>query len=173
MRTPGTAAELERRRLLAAKRLDEGYSAQEVAEFLDVDLSTVHRWERRYRKFGEAGLRAKPHQRRRRFLSPARERAVLGWLEKSPQSFGFPTELWTAKRLALLIERKWGVVFNHRYLNTWLKKRGVTPQKPQRVAKEADPQAIEHWRKVEWPRLKNERDASAPTWSSSTKRGSS
>ena len=168
MRTPGTAAELERRRHLAVERLGEGDSAQEVAEFLGVHIRTVFHWQALSKKRGGKGLKAKPPPGRPRKLSASQERTVLGWFRKNPRSFGFATELWTARRVAQVIERKWGVQFNPRYLNAWLADRAITPQKPQRVAREADPDAIELWRSRDWPRLQNGRDASGPPLSSST-----
>jgi transposase len=162
MRTPGTAAELERRRFLAIERLDEGYTAQEVSDFLGVRLRTVYAWKAAYQKHGDQGLRAKPPPGRHRKLTPRQERTVLTWFLKSPRSFGFATDLWTAKRVAEVIHRKWQVHFNWRYLSGWLAARDITPQKPQRVAREGDPKAIERWRTHDW------RNASGPPLFSST-----
>ena len=44
MRTPGSSIVLEYRRQLAVQRIDEGYSIEEVSDFLDVDPSSVRRW---------------------------------------------------------------------------------------------------------------------------------
>ena len=44
MRHKGSPAELEHRRLLAAQRVLEGYSAEEVADILGVDPRSVRRW---------------------------------------------------------------------------------------------------------------------------------
>ena len=52
------------------------------------------------------------------------------WLADSPTEYGFATELWSAPRLARLIEQEWGVCFHPAYLTTWLRRRGYTPQKP-------------------------------------------
>src|SRR3978361_2341093 len=108
MRTPGTAAELERRRFLAVERLGQGYSAQEVAEFLGVHIRTVYHWQALSKKKGGRGLEAKPPPGRPRKLDRRRENLVLAWFRKSPREFGFGTELWTARRVAQVIERKWG-----------------------------------------------------------------
>src|SRR5438874_2121234 len=132
MRTKGTAAELERRRQLAVARVQDGYEPAEVAEFLGVHPSSVRLWWRAYCKQGDTGLTAKPHPGRPPKLSAARARRVLGWFHKNPKSFGFATELWTAPRVAQVIERKWGIRFHPRYLNEWLTARAITPQKPQR-----------------------------------------
>lgn len=162
MRTRGTAAELQRRRFLAVERLNEGYTAQEVSDFLGVHLRTVRSWKAAHKKRGDKGLQAKPPPGRPRKLTTRQERTVLTWFLKSPRSFGYATDLWTAKRVAEVIQRKWQVTFNSRYLNAWLTTRDITPQKPQRVPREADPEAIDRWRTHDWPCLQNGQDASGP-----------
>src|SRR5688500_536743 len=125
MRPHGSALELEKRRRLAVARINEGYSQISVARFLGVNYRTVPRWCQRYRKHSEAGLTLKAHQGREPKLKPWQERQVLTWFRKNPQSFGFTTELWTAPRVAQVIERKWGVKFHPRYLNHWLTQRDI------------------------------------------------
>jgi transposase len=171
MRPPGTAAELERRRRLAVLRLQEGYTAPAVADILGVHIRTVRRWRATHKRKGDAALAAKPHPGRPPKLTGRQVRVVLTWFRKNPRSFGFATELWTAKRVAHLIERTWRVRFNHRYLNAWLTGHAITPQKPQRKAREADATAIDHWRHHDWPRLQNGRAASGPRLPLSTKAG--
>ena len=172
MRPTGTAAELERRRRLALSHLDNGHSVPEIAEFLGVSERAVYYWQAAHRQHGQDGVKAKPPPPRPRKLAPAQERQVLGWFRKSPKSFGFATELWTGRRVAEVIRRKWGIDFNWRYLLSWLKDRGITSQKPQRRAREADPDAIKRWRTHDWPRLQNGRVASGPPLSSSTRAAS-
>lgn len=169
MRTPGTAAELERRRRLAVHRLQEGFAPRTVAQFLEVHIRTVRGWWAAYKRQGDAGLNAKPHPGRPPKLTLRRVTQVLSWFRQNPRSFGFATELWTARRVAQVIERKWGVQFNPRYLNAWLTARDITPQKPHRRAREADPEAIQQWHQHDWPRLQNRRAASGPPLSFSTK----
>jgi transposase len=79
---------------------------------------------------------------------------VLGWLARNPCEFGFVTERWTAPRVAELIRQEWGVSMNHRYLNRWLARRGITPQIPARQAQERDEQRIEWWVRYVWPHIK-------------------
>src|SRR3954452_13460179 len=154
MRTPGSANELEYRRRLAVQRVADGYSTQEVADFLGVDPSSVRRWLAAFRDRGDAGLAVKPVSGRPGKLSPTQEKIALRWLTESPIHHGFETELWTAARLGQLIREEFGVGLNPRYLSTWLRDRGFTPQKPQRVARERDPLAVAAWLKSAWPRVK-------------------
>jgi transposase len=86
----------------------------------------------------------------------------LRWLADNPTEHGFPTELWTAGRLGQLIEREFGVAFNPRYLSAWLRCRGITPQKPQRVPRERDPAEIQVWLATDWPRIKKRLGAKGP-----------
>ena len=133
MRSIGSAAELQRRRLLAMRRLDEGFSIREVADFLEVSFSAVWRWRRAATQAGLDGLRARPAPGRPPKLARWQEKVVLRWLDDSPTAFGFDTELWTAARVAALIQADWGIELNHRYVCRWLAARGLSPQRPQRV----------------------------------------
>lgn len=153
MKTSWTSQELEKRRRLAMERVNAGYSQVEVAEFLGVSDRSVRRWVKAYRDGGAAALTAKPRSGRPAHLTPEQTREVLGWFRQSPKAFGFATELWTARRVAWLIEKQFGVVFHHRYLNAWLTNRGITPQKPQKQARERDQARIDGWIARDWPRI--------------------
>src|SRR3954466_4731663 len=111
-------------------------STQEVAEFLGVDPRSVRWWVAAYRQEGGPGLRARPVPGRPPKLTTTQEKVVRRWLADSPTEYGFPTELWTAPRLAQLIEQEWGISLRPRYLCAWLRRRDFTPQKPRRLARE-------------------------------------
>jgi transposase len=157
MRPKGTPAELEHRRQLAVQRVFEGYSTQEVAEFLGVDPSSVRRWVAAFRDRGAAGLAAQAVPGRPPKLTRTQEKVLLRWVLDSPTEHGFMTELWTGRRLAAVIEQEWSVRLNPRYLAAWLRTRGYSPQKPQRVPRQRDPEEIARWLKDEWPRIKKRR----------------
>ena len=163
MRSKGTAAELEGRRRLAVQRVGEGWAQKDVAAFLGVHPVTVAKWVARHRVDGGDGLKAKPTPGRPRFLTAAHEQKVLGWLAESPTKHGFDTDLWTARRVAELIHRKFGVRFHPNYLREWLTKRNYTPQKPARRARQRDQAAIDRWVAEDWPRIQKRRGTSTPT----------
>jgi transposase len=163
MRSKGTAQELEARRRLAVRRVGEGWTRRQVAAFLGVSERAVGLWVAAHRAAGDDGLKAKPHPGRTPFLSPAQERRVLGWLRRRPTAFGFPTDLWTARRVAGLIERELGVRFHPSYLREWLTKRGLSPQKPAQRARERDQAAVDRWLAEDWPRIQKKRRPRTPT----------
>src|ERR1700689_5499119 len=100
MRSKGSARELEIRRRLAVRRLNEGYSTAEVADFLEVHDRTVRKWAERYRRSGDAGLTGKCHAGPKPRLTDAQQATVLQWFTRNPTEFGYWTELWTAARAA-------------------------------------------------------------------------
>lgn len=154
MRSIGSPAELERRRLLAVQRVREGYSNEEVSDILGVDSRSVRRWVAAFQQDGAAALAAQPIPGRPPKLSPSQEKIVGRWLTDNPTDHGFPTELWTTDRLALLIHEEWGISFHPHYLAAWLRQRGYTPQLPRRVPRERDDREIARWLAEDWPRIK-------------------
>ena len=163
MRTRGSPIVLEYRRRLAIQRIHEGYSIEEVADFLDVDPSSVRRWVATFRRHGAEGLAARPVPGRPPKLSSTQEKIVCRWLADDPTEHGCATELWTADDLVRLIKREWGIRLNPDYLTTWLRRRDFTPQKPRRKARERDDEAIARWLEKDWPRIKKRRAGGAHT----------
>ena len=153
MRSKGSAALLEERRRLAVQRIQDGWLQKDVAAFLGVTERTISRWITAYRNRGHDGLAARPHPGPAPRLSPDQEQEVLSWLAHKPSTFGFATELWTAPRLAHLIEQRLGVRYHPRYLNEWLTRRGIRPQKPERPSKDQDPEEVARWLREDWPRI--------------------
>jgi transposase len=155
---PWTATASEQVRLLAMLRLAEGWSRQEVCEFLGVSRRSITRWLKSLREGGgAAGLLTKPRCGRPPKLDDAQAAQVLAWLERGARDFGFATDRWTAPRVAAVVEERFAVRFNARYLNDWLGRRGVTPQMPQRQPRERDQALIDAWVRHDWPRVKKRR----------------
>ena len=163
MQDQGPASELEARRRLAVARVNEGWMQKDVAAFLGVSTRAVGKWMAAYREHGDDGLSSRPRTGAKPKLSRRREAAVLSWLAGSPKAFGYKTDLWTTRRLAEVIEKKYGVRFNSNYLAEWLTGRGYSPQKPETKAVERDSPAIARWVAEDWPRIKKRPGTSGPT----------
>ena len=163
MRSKGTAATLEATRRLAVRQVLAGQTQAAVAEVLGVHPVTVAKWVAHHRAGGDAGLAAKPTPGRPRFLTPEQDHQVRGWLADKPTAHGFPTDLWTARRVADLIRRRFGVAFHPNYLREWLTRRGYSPQRPARKARQRDDAAIAAWVATDWPRIQKKRPPPGPT----------
>ncbi|HEX8905381.1 MAG TPA: winged helix-turn-helix domain-containing protein [Longimicrobiaceae bacterium] len=151
---PRMALSMEQRRRVAVALALDGEAPEQVADVLRVSERSVWRWIRAWREGGDAGLETRPGWGRPPKLTGAQAARVLGWLDRSPCDFGFATERWTAPRVAAVIEARLGVRMNHRYLNAWLRARGITPQVPPRVPRERDQAAIDAWVRDVWPAVK-------------------
>jgi transposase len=142
MRPAGTAQELERRRRRAVELVKQGESPEDVAQFLGCGRSSVYTWLRLDRERPEA-LAAKPHPGRTPRLSAEQLTELEGLLLHGAEAHGRRTELWTAERVAILIERHFGVRFHPEHARTLLKRRlRWTSRKPRRRARERDEAAI-------------------------------
>jgi transposase len=75
-------------------------------------------------------------------------------LQRGPQALGYETSLWTANRVAHLIEQESGVSYHPGHVWKILRQLGWSCQRPAGRALERDEKAIERWQKERWPELK-------------------
>ncbi len=145
---------LEARRLRAASLLKQGESQAGVARTLGVHRQTVYRWATRLRAAGRAGLRQAGRAGRKPRLSAAALRRIERGLKRGPEALGYQTGLWTAPRVAKLIERLCGVSYHPGHVWRILREMGWSCQRPAGRALERDEAAIRRWKKQRWPELK-------------------
>jgi transposase len=144
MRPIGTAEELQRRRIRAVELVNAGESPEDVAHFLGCGRSSVYTWVKLARE-DPGKLAAKPHPGRTPRLGEADRKRLEELLLEGAVTHGRRTELWTAARVADLIERHFQVSFHPEHVRKVLKRKlGWTSQKPQKRARERDEVAIDH-----------------------------
>jgi transposase len=134
--------------------LKEGYAPVEVAQRVGVDRRSVRRWKAAYRRGGEGSLRAKPASGRPLKLSGAGRRRLERVLLKGAKASGFPTDLWTCRRIAQVVRERFGVSYHCAHVSRLLRLLGWSAQRPERRAVERDEEAIGRWIKEDWPRIK-------------------
>ena len=154
MRPIGTAQQLATRRERVLRLLQRGHAPAELAEAIGVTLRSIQRWRR-----GAQNLRAKrPLSRRspgrpRRLTTQQTERLKRS-LQKSARAYGYAEDYWTLVRIADLIWKLFGVRYTPSGVWHLLRRMRWSCQKPQRVAFQHDDQAIAHWKRYVWPRIK-------------------
>jgi transposase len=153
MRTPGSAKELERVRMIAVNMFELGKRPAEIAGCLGVNAQTVRQWRRLWQTRGRDGLRLKPHPGRPCELSPPQKQDLVELLARPPAEHGFDRHFWTTPMIAQLIERHFGVRYHHDWVGELLHTLGFSWQKPQRRARERNEQKITTWRQEHWPEL--------------------
>lgn len=113
------------------------------------------------KKAGRAGRKPR--------LTPADLRRIERGLKRGPEALGYDTSLWTAWRIADLIERECRVRYHPGHVWWLLRKLGWSCQRPTARALERDETAIAQWKRQRWPALKKTPRASGKRSSSSTK----
>jgi transposase len=161
--------ELERRRLLGAQLLRQGVPQAEVARRVGVHRQSVRRWAEQLQHGGRQALQSAGRTGRKPRLGPGELKRVVRGLERGPQALGYVTGLWTAWRVADLIERECAVKFSA--VQAWriLRQLGWTPQRPAGRALERDEEKIRHWKRQRWPEIKKKPKKKGASSSSSTK----
>ena len=141
----------------AVKAMLEGMTQVQAAHTFGVTRQRANTWMQQYRRGGWEALKTRPQGRPK---SPSR---LKGWQaaqvvraisDNTPDQLKLPFVLWTREAVATLIKERFGVRVSVWTVGRWLKAWGFTPQKPVRRAWEQNPQAVEHWLKVEYPRVR-------------------
>src|ERR671939_929775 len=147
--------ELRRRALFLIER--EGVSQEVAAKAVGVRRQTVNVWLKRYRERGEEGVldgrRVSP--RRGKGLLTAEEAGrVRGWIaEGTPDQLELPFALWTGRAVRELIERRFGKRLGLTAVQAYLRRWGMTPQKPLVRARQRRPAAIQAWLERDYPAI--------------------
>lgn len=154
MRPHGSPEELERRRLRAIELLKEGLTPVEVARRVGVDRRSVRRWKAAHRQGGRQALRRQPAPGRPPKLEPGAREQLETILLAGAKAAGFPTDLWTCRRVAEVVAERFAVQYHPSHVARLLHTLGWSPQKPQRRAVERNEEAVQTWIKHDWPRVK-------------------
>jgi transposase len=140
---------------MAVRRVKEGERPSTVIKSYGLCRTTIYRWLRAEKRGGEAALKARKHPGPTPALTPRQKLRVRSWISgKDPRQYGFDFGLWTRQIVSALIEEKFGIKLGVTAVGRLLAELDVTPQKPLRRAYERDPEAIEHWKTKEFPRLR-------------------
>lgn len=91
---------------------------------------------------------------RKGYLTEVQLEAFEQSLKEGPQKLGYETPLWTAPRIADLIERQTGVRYHPDHIYRLLQKLGWSCQRPVGRAWERDERAIRLWKRHRLPAIK-------------------
>jgi transposase len=152
---PG-AQECLRLRVVAALEAGKVDTYRQAAEMFGVSDRSVGTWWRAYR---DGGRRALLTRRMRRPGPPepisAEDRALLlaAMADYTPEQLQLGGPLWTRTAVRELIRLVTGIVMTERGVGTWLRRHGLTPQRPARRSYRQQPAQVRAWVEVEYPAL--------------------
>lgn len=171
-RPKGSADLIADRRRRALALLKSGLSLNEVARRMQCAASSVMRWRDAWRRRGADALKVGWSPGRPRKLKPAQRRRLLRLLLKGPVAHGYNTNVWTTARIAEVILRQLEVSYHRDHVGRLMHSLNWSHQKPEKRAVERDEEAIERWKRKDWPRVKKTLRGWVPTSSSPTNPGS-
>ena len=150
---------MERRRRGAIDLLKAGCSITDVARRLRCSHSSVILWRDAVRRHGAAALQAKPAAGRPPKLSQRQRARLPRLLLRGARAWGLETDLWTTRRIAMVIHGEFGVRLHRAHVGRLLTTLGWSGQKPERRALERDEAAIARWKRYRWTATKETRSA--------------
>ena len=126
-------SEREWKRRKGYELLRAGVRKADIARTLGVDWKTVKRWERRMEggcadSWKDVKQPGKPSK-----LSGKQRQMLMKILIKGALARGYPTDLWTLKRVAEVIRQEFGVEYNVTHVWRVLRDMGFSSQVPQLV----------------------------------------
>ena len=159
MRPHGTQEQLEGRRRRALGLLDEGLNPPEIARKVGCSLYSVYYWNGLRKKKGDDALKPKPVPGRPSKLSGRQKKRLVRTLIDGAMKNGYQTDLWTTRRIAQVIGKKFQVSYHPNSIWWFLKDLGLSYQKPETRARERNEKEIKHWKRHKWPHIKKVRKA--------------
>lgn len=145
---------LEEKRRQAHQLRKRGMTRVEIGDIVGVHADTVGRW----LKLQENDLTVNRGGRKEgdgRLLSTADEKRICQLItDKTPDQLKLNYALWTRKSVQQIIQQELDIQVSIRAVGNYLKRWGMTPQKPQKRAYEQREPEVKKWLKEEYPAIK-------------------
>ncbi|WP_302873783.1 IS630 family transposase [Nocardia mangyaensis] len=152
--SPGQQEAL-RMRVVAALR--EGMTGAEAVRVFGVSEGSIRNWKARYAFGGAEGLESRRSGRKAgeaRKLTPDQEKALVeAIIEFEPEQLDLDGKLWTRRKVTELAYRLFRVRYTERGMGKLLQRMGLSFQRPDRRAVEANPEAMAEWVESTYPAL--------------------
>jgi transposase len=136
----------------------DGMTGVQVAVELQVSTKSAYAWRRAWTAGGENALASKGTPGPDPVLSEHLVQKLIVKLNEGPAAAGWAEDQrWTLARVCTLIGRMFHVTVSVTTAWQILHRARFSPQQPIARAAERDEQAIERWRRHQWPAVKESR----------------
>ncbi len=154
MGAPKKADWREERRKQAWKLKEQGWQQQDIAVALGVSEGAVSHWMKRGREGGIEALEAQPPKGVSPRLTAEQKAQIPELLAKGAESYGFRGDVWTARRVAEVIAKTFGVRYHHDHVGRLMREAGWSRQKPVERASQRNEEALKQWSEERWLQVK-------------------
>jgi transposase len=132
-------------------------SLSAVSRKIGCSKSAVHSWKEEHKAKGDEGLKSKPVPGRPSKLNGRQKKSLVRTLVEGAMRNGYQTDLWTTRRIAQVIGKKFQISYHPNSIWWLLNEMGWSHQKPETRAKERDEKEIAHWKRHQLPHIKKVR----------------
>jgi transposase len=154
MGAPKKADWREERRKRAWELKEKGWQQKDIAEALGVSEGAVSQWVKRGRAGGREALNAHPSPGMTPRISAEQKSQIPVLLAEGAEAYGFRGDVWTARRVAKVIEQTFGVRYHRDHVGRLLREAGWSRQQPIERATQRNEEAIKQWSEQRWPAIK-------------------
>ena len=144
----------EARRLRGWELYQDGWKQKDIATALGVTAGAVSQWIKKARTAGIAALSHRKGGGPKPRLTASQVAQLPSLLERGAPAYGFRGDVWTRKRVGVVIKRVFGVSYSETQIGRLLAGIDWSLQKPIERASQRDEAAIERWRDETWETLK-------------------
>lgn len=144
----------EGRRLRAWDLHEQGWPGARIAEALGVTHGAVSQWLKRARVGGREALYTRTAPGATARLTAEQRGQIPALLARGAEAYGFVGQVWTTKRVMVVIFREFGVHYHPTHVGRLLHALGLSPQKPVVRASKRNEAAVTAFREEQWPSLK-------------------
>ena len=143
----------EWRRMRAWELSEQGWSGTAIAVALGVSKAAVSGWLKKATQHGVEALRRRPPPGPTPKLTAEQRATLPALLEPGAEAYGFVGDVWTTKRVTVIIKRQWGVSYHPAHVSRLLRQVGWTVQQPIERASQRNEAALAQWRAETAPAL--------------------
>jgi putative transposase len=119
-RPPGPPEAIEERRHRALALLDTGLSMNAVGRMIGCAPTSVMKWSRARKRYGEAGLVVRFSPGRPLRLKMRDRKRLLNLLRMGALKHGYDTDIWSSSRIVELIKREFDVDYHRSHISRLL-----------------------------------------------------
>lgn len=145
---------IEYTRQICLKLLAQKMKQAKIAEIIGKTQGYVSQIKKRYEMYGEQGLKEKKAAGAACKISESQKASLEKMIDLGAENNGFEGAIWTRKRIKMLIEGHFSVIYSEKQIGRLLKKMGYSLQKPQKKDYRQKESAIEKWKKEDLPAYK-------------------
>lgn len=145
---------IEYQRELCVRLRELKFTQHKIAEIVGKTQGYVSQVLEKFKQFGIEGLKEKKAIGIASKITDSQKDNLRTLLKNGAIKYGFEGDIWTRKRIKLVIEEQFGIQYSERHVDRILRKMGYSIQKPQKKDYRQKPELIEEWGIEKIPQIK-------------------